>query len=110
MHNTVARAVLFNDAALTPIAGPQVDVVTTAKIDLQEGQVLDGIGYYMTYGQAENSDIVKNERLLPMGLAEGCKLKVDIAKDQVLTYDDVEIPDGRLCDKLRTEQNMLFFN
>lgn len=108
VHNTVARAALFNDAALTPLAGPLVDVVATAKIDLTAGDVLDGMGYYMTYGQAENSDITAAQRLLPMGLAEGCQLKGDIAKDKVLTYDDVLVPEGRFCDRLRREQDDLF--
>ncbi len=105
---TVARAVLFNDATLTPLAGPIVDVVTTAKRDLKVGEVLDGIGYYMTYGLCENSDLVKSQDLLPMGLSEGCRLTRDIPKDQVLTYDDVELPEGRLCDGLRAEQNAYF--
>jgi predicted homoserine dehydrogenase-like protein len=43
-----------------------------------------------------------------MGLAEGCRLKCDIAKDQVLTYNDVELPEGRLCDTLRAEQDAYF--
>ncbi|MBW4689577.1 MAG: Gfo/Idh/MocA family oxidoreductase [Komarekiella atlantica HA4396-MV6] len=105
---SVARAVLFQDAVMSPIAGPLVDVVTTAKIDLKAGETLDGIGYYMTYGQCENSHIVQEQNLLPIGLAEGCRLKRDILKDQVLTYEDVELPKGRLCDQLRTEQNAYF--
>ncbi|MBW4566706.1 NAD(P)H-dependent oxidoreductase [Tolypothrix sp. VBCCA 56010] len=105
---SVARAVLFQDAVMSPIAGPLVDVVTTAKIDLKSGETLDGIGYYMTYGQCESSNIVQEQNLLPIGLAEGCRLKRDIAKDQVLTYDDVELPSGRLGDKLRAEQNAYF--
>jgi predicted homoserine dehydrogenase-like protein len=106
--HTVARAVLFNDAAVTPLKGPLVDVVAVAKTDLQAGQVLDGMGYYMTYGQCENSPTVKELNLLPMGLAEGCRLKRDIPKDRVLTYEDVVVPEGRLCDKLRAEQNDRF--
>lgn len=105
---SVARAVLFQDAVMSPIAGPLVDVVTTAKIDLKAGEILDGIGYYMTYGQCEKSQIVQEQNLLPIGLAEGCRLKRDIPKDQVLTYDDVELPEGRLGDKLRAEQNAYF--
>jgi predicted homoserine dehydrogenase-like protein len=105
---SVARAVLFNDAVMAPLAGPMVDVVASAKIDLRAGQTLDGIGRYMTYGQCENADISQAERLLPMGLAEGCRLKRDIPKDQVLTYDDVEVPPGRLSDRLRAEQNEYF--
>jgi predicted homoserine dehydrogenase-like protein len=105
---SVARAVLFGDYVLSPLGAPIVDVVTTAKIDLKAGETLDGIGYYMIYGQCENSNIVQQQNLLPMGLAEGCRLKRDIPKDQVLTYDDVELPAGRLCDKLRAEQNAYF--
>ncbi|MBW4609052.1 MAG: Gfo/Idh/MocA family oxidoreductase [Hassallia sp. WJT32-NPBG1] len=105
---SVARAVLFQDAVMSPLNGPLVDVVTTAKIDLKAGETLDGIGYYMTYGQCESSNIVQEQNLLPIGLAEGCRLKRDIPKDQVLTYDDVELPEGRLGDKLRAEQNAYF--
>lgn len=107
---SVARVVLFQDAVMTPLGKPIVDVVTTAKIDLKAGETLDGIGYYMTYGQCENSDLVQAQNLLPMGIAEGCRLKRDITKDQVLTYEDVELPPGRLCDKLRSEQNTYFAN
>lgn len=105
---SVARAVLFQDTVLSPLAGPVVDVITTAKINLKAGETLDGIGYYMTYGQCENSSIVQEQNLLPIGLAEGCRLKRDIPQDQVLTYDDVELPPGRLCDQLRAEQNVYF--
>ena len=105
---SVARVVLLQDAVMIPLGKPQVDVVATAKIDLKAGDILDGIGYYMTYGQCENSEVVRAENLLPMGLAEGCRLKRDIAKDVVLTYEDVELPEGRLCDQLRAEQNAYF--
>jgi len=106
--NTVARAVLFNDPAIQPLGRPQVDVVVTAKIDLKAGQILDGMGYYMTYGQCENYQTARAENLLPMGLAEGCWLKRDMVRDQVITYDDVELPEGRLSDQLRVEQDAYF--
>ncbi|PKV76166.1 NAD(P)H-dependent oxidoreductase [Pontibacter ramchanderi] len=105
---TVARAVLFNDAALTPTYGPCVEVVATAKIDLKAGEVVDGIGHYMTYGLCENADVTERENLLPLGVAEGCVLKHDVPKDKVLTYDDVILPEGRLVDKLREEQRRYF--
>ncbi len=105
---SVARVVLFKDVVLAPAGKPKVDVITVAKTDLSAGTTLDGIGYYMTYGQCENSEVVQAENILPMGLAEGCRLKRDIFKDQVLTYDDIELPENRLCDKLRTEQNEYF--
>lgn len=105
---TVARAVLFKDAAVAPIGKPMVDVVTTAKIDLKKGEKIDGLGGYMTYGLCENYDISLKENLLPIGLAEGCILKNDVSKDKVLTYDDVIIPEKRLSDKLRKEQIAYF--
>jgi predicted homoserine dehydrogenase-like protein len=41
---TVARAVLFHDAAVAPLGPPRCEVVTVAKRDLPEGTSLDGIG------------------------------------------------------------------
>jgi predicted homoserine dehydrogenase-like protein len=106
--NTVARAVLFGDATIAPQGAPRVDVVAAAKTDLKAGQVLDGMGHYLTYGLCENTNIVRDQNLLPIGLAEGCKLKGDIPKDQILTIDDVIFPKNRLCDRLREEQTTYF--
>ena len=106
--NTIARAVLFNDATIAPVGPPCVEVITTAKIDLKAGEVLDDIGHYMTYGQCENAHVVRAERLLPMGLAAGCRLRRNVAKDQVLRYADVELPADRLIDQLRAEQDAAF--
>jgi len=106
--NTVARAVLFHDSALTPLGAPKVDVVAAAKIDLKKGEVVDGLGHYMTYGLCENAGTTLKENLLPIGLAEGCQLKNDIPKDQVLTRDDVIFPAGRLGDQMRKKQDEFF--
>jgi predicted homoserine dehydrogenase-like protein len=43
-------------------------------------------------------------RYLPEGLVEGCRLRRDVARDEVLTYDDVDLPPDRLADRLRAEQ------
>lgn len=105
---SAARVVLLNDVVIAPLGAPVVDVITTAKIDLEVGQTLDGLGGYHTYGQCENADIVNQDNLLPMGLAEGCRLKRPVAKDHVLTYDDVEIPSDSVAHRLRAEQNAYF--
>jgi len=106
--NTVARVALFGDAALRAQGAPSVEVVTAAKVDLRVGQVLDGLGGYCSYGLAENADVQQAERLLPIGLAEGCTLVRDVPKDAVLTEDDVRRPEGRLSDRLRAEQDARF--
>ncbi|MBD3882960.1 NAD(P)-dependent oxidoreductase [Phormidium tenue FACHB-886] len=105
---SVARVVLFNDVIIAPQGAPVVDVMTTAKVDLKAGETLDGLGWYMTYGQCENYETVRAENLLPMGIAEGCRLKRDVPKDQALTYDDVELPTDTIAHKLRAEQDAFF--
>ncbi len=102
---SVARAVLFHDAVMVPLGGPRVDVIATAKVDLAVGDVIDELGGYKSYGVAENYPVSRRERLLPIGLAEGAKMKRAVAKDHVLTYDDVELPAGRFADQLRAEQD-----
>ncbi|HLC41799.1 MAG TPA: NAD(P)-dependent oxidoreductase, partial [Methylomirabilota bacterium] len=106
--NAIARVVLFGDEVAPPLAGPAVEVCAVAKRDLKAGEMLDEYGMYMTYGEAVNADEMSARRYLPEGLVEGCKLERDVAKDRVLTYDDVELPAGRLADQLRAEQYQHF--
>src|SRR5215510_11039962 len=106
--NAIARVVLFRDSIAKALSGPVVEVCAVAKRGLKAGEVLDEYGNYMTYGEAVNSPEMRRERYLPEGLVEGCTLKKDIPKDGVLTYDDVELPKGRLADRLRDEQYALF--
>ena len=106
--NSVARAVLFADATIEPTHGPQVDVIAMAKTDLAAGTTLDGLGGFDTYGLCERHDATRAERLLPIGLAEGCTIVDDVPKDTALTFDHVRVPSGRLIDQLRAEQDAAF--
>jgi predicted homoserine dehydrogenase-like protein len=101
---SIARVVLFADELAPPLDGPVVEVCAVAKRDLEAGEVLDEYGMYMTYGEATNADEMSAGRYLPEGLVEGCRLLRDVPQDQVLTYDDVELPADRLADRLRAEQ------
>jgi len=103
--NTIARAALFGDAALDRAGPPQVDVVAAAKVSLPVGTVLDGLGGFTTYGLCENAAEARAGRLLPIGLAEGCRLTRAVDRDSVLTEGDVDRPAGRLTDRLRAEQD-----
>jgi predicted homoserine dehydrogenase-like protein len=105
---TVARAVLFQDAAVAPLEGPVCDVITVAKQDLKDGEVLDGIGGFTCYGAIENSEVCREENFLPMGLSQGCRLKRNVSRDEAITYADVDLPRDRLCDRLRSEQDAFF--
>jgi predicted homoserine dehydrogenase-like protein len=107
---TIARAIIFRDATITPQGAPVCEVVAITKTDLEAGETLDGIGGFTCYSVIENRDAMLRENLLPMGLTQGCIVKRDIPVDSPLTFDDVELPKGRLIDKLYNEQNQLFAN
>ena len=102
--NAIARVVLFRDSVAKPLGGPVVEVCAVAKRDLTAGDVLDDYGQYMTYGEAVNTDEMSRNRYLPEGLVEGCRITRPIKKDAVITYDDVELPENRVADRLRAEQ------
>jgi predicted homoserine dehydrogenase-like protein len=102
--SSIARVVLLGDNLAPPLDGPMVEVCAVAKRALVAGETLDEYGMFMTYGEAANADEMSVGRYLPEGLVEGCRLRRDVAQDEVLTYDDVELPAGRLADRLRAEQ------
>jgi predicted homoserine dehydrogenase-like protein len=105
--STVARAVLYSDATVAPAGPSRCEVITLAKRDLPEGTRIDGLGGYDIYGTIDNAPVARSGRLLPAGVAEGCTLRRDIARDQPVTYDDIALPGGRLCDRLRREQDVM---
>jgi predicted homoserine dehydrogenase-like protein len=102
--NAIARVALLRDSVAKPLAGPVVEVCAVAKCDLNAGEVLDDYGMFMTYGEAVNAEEMCNKHYLPEGLVEGCKLKRSIKKDAVISYEDIELPTGRVADRLRGEQ------
>ena len=105
---SVARAVLFDDAVLTPLAGPEVGVIAVAKKNLVAGDLIDELGGYEVYGVADNIEAIRAEQLLPIGLAVGCRVVRCVAKDVALTFEDIEIFPGRTIDALYAEQEAMF--
>jgi predicted homoserine dehydrogenase-like protein len=103
-HHSIARAVLFGDAAGAPLSGPRVEVCAVAKRDLNAGEVLDDYGHFMTYGQAVSTAERQASDYLPQGLVEGCRLTRSVPRDDVIRFTDVVLPDGRLVDRLFREQ------
>jgi predicted homoserine dehydrogenase-like protein len=92
----------------TDTSAPVCEVAATAKRDLKAGEVLHSVGGFMTYGVIENAPAFLERSLLPMGIVEGCRLLRDLVKDDSISYADVELPKGRLCDRLRSEQAVRF--
>jgi predicted homoserine dehydrogenase-like protein len=106
--NTIGRVALFSDSAGVPLDGPRVEVCAVAKRDLEAGDVVDVLGGFMTYGEAVTTEECRQGRYIPQGLAEGGRVLRKIPKDAVLTRDDVELPQGRLADRLYAEQQERF--
>lgn len=103
--STIGRAVIHHDATVAPKGGPVCEVVAVAKRDLKAGERLDGVGGFCTYGLIENRSSAREMRALPIGLSEGCVLRRDLAKDEVLSTDDIEPTSETLVWKLWREQN-----
>jgi predicted homoserine dehydrogenase-like protein len=87
---SIARAALFH----VETAKPQrlhSELLTLAKKDLAPGEILDGAGGTTVYAQVEKAEITKGENCLPFGFAENVEVLRPVKKDQVLTYQDVEM-------------------
>lgn len=108
VHNSLARVALLKDVPIEPLGPPLVEVIAIAKRPLKAGETIDGIGGFMTYGVCETAPVQQRDRLLPMGLAEGCRLKRDIAKDEAISWEDVTPPKNDLPHQLRANQDAKF--
>jgi predicted homoserine dehydrogenase-like protein len=106
--STLGRAVIHRDPTVAPLAGPVCEVVTVAKRDLKAGEQLDGIGGFCTYGLIDNATSARADDALPIGLSEGCILRRDVAKDNVVSFEDVVAWTGGLAEALWLEQNALW--
>ena len=103
--STIGRAVVYQDPTVSPIGGPVCEVVAVAKRDLKAGESLDGVGGFCTYGLIENRSSAREIRALPIGLSEGCVLRRDVAKDDVVSLDDIHPGKETLIWQLWQEQN-----
>jgi predicted homoserine dehydrogenase-like protein len=88
--STIGRAAIHRDATVAPLAGPVCEVVTVAKRDLRAGERLDGVGGFCGYGLIDNASAARASGALPIGLSDGCILRRDVAKDSVLSFEDVD--------------------
>ena len=93
---SVARATLYRSPAITPLGRRFVEVAAYAKRDLVAGQRLDGIGGFDCYGQVMRADESEAAGVLPIGLAGGCVAKRSLAKDEPISWADVEPAAGSL--------------
>jgi predicted homoserine dehydrogenase-like protein len=67
------------------------DAVATAKRDLQAGEMLDGEGGFAVWANAIPASRSLALGALPIGLSHNVKLKRAVAKDTIVSFDDVEL-------------------
>ena len=103
--STIGRAFVHHDPTVAPIGGPVCEVVAVAKRDLKSGERLDGIGGFCVYGLIDNASAARELGALPIGLSDGCILRRDVAKDEVVRFDDVDEAPAGVARKLWQEQN-----
>lgn len=102
---SIAEAVLDGEPTIAPLGRPVVEVITIAKRDLEPGDMLDGIGGYMCYGEIDTAAGASG--LLPIGLADGAIMMRPVMHDRPISYDAVELPRESLLMRLRREQDRL---
>jgi predicted homoserine dehydrogenase-like protein len=104
---SVLSAVLRGEATGSSIAF-RGDAVATAKKDMQVGDILDGEGGYAVWANAIPAERSRALRGLPIGLAHYVKLTRPVAKDQPVSYDDVDLTENADVVALRQEMERRF--
>ena len=106
---SVARAIVAGRPTGELEMGPVAELIAMAKRDLAVGDQLDGGGGYTVYGLSERRDVARRENLLPFGFAyEGTRVTRPLARDQPLTWEDVEVDTTSPLHRMRQEQDRLF--
>lgn len=105
---TAVQAVLYGESTAHPMDHLTSECITIAKTDLKAGQKLDAIGEYCYRASIELADVAREGNMLPVGLAKGAVLKTDVAKDEVITYDMVELDDSSVLLQLRRMQDQMY--
>lgn len=91
----ILEAVHERRSLLEPIYGFKTNVYTYAKRDLRQGELLDGLGGYSSYGIIENENDNQGRPGLPICLSHGLKLLRDLRRDEKIYWDDVLIDSNR---------------
>lgn len=104
---TVAQTVIYKESSGHPQKKLVSECIAIAKRDIKVGETLDGIGETCYRGSIELAAIARDENLLPLGLARGVVTRKNVKKDEVITYDMVEIVNESVLLDLRKIQDSL---
>ena len=102
---TCARAVLYGKADMVPLTRPVAEVCAVAKKDLKPGDMLDAIGQYSYRAWVMTREEAATQTAIPCGLLEGGKVTANIAKGELITYQNAMTAPGSKIAALRALQD-----
>jgi len=105
---TVAKAVFYRESSGHPKKRLNSECIAIAKKDLKADEVLDGIGEFCYRGSIEIAEVARKERLLPLGIASGCRLTRDVKHDTPISYDMITMGKETVLVQLRRIQDQLY--
>jgi predicted homoserine dehydrogenase-like protein len=79
------------------------DAVAVAKRDLSAGETLDGEGGYSVVGRLMSADESLRRGGLPIGLAQGARLRAALKAGELVTWQCVSVDETLLAVRLRRE-------
>ncbi|TVR67480.1 MAG: hypothetical protein EA427_13605 [Spirochaetaceae bacterium] len=105
---TVCQAVFYGESSGHPGGYLVTECIAVSKRDIDAGETLDGIGEFCYRGSVDLASVARDERLLPLGIAQGCRAVTSIPRDTAITYDMVEMDESSVLVDLRRIQDKLF--
>ncbi|MBI2506297.1 MAG: NAD(P)-dependent oxidoreductase [Candidatus Latescibacteria bacterium] len=102
---SIAKAALYGQPTGAPLPTPVAEVITVAKRELKQGEVLDGSGGYTVYGLCEQAEVARAHQFLPLGLADRARLTQPVRRGEAITYGMVELDEESFVLKLRRLQD-----
>ncbi|MHB1133194.1 MAG: NAD(P)H-dependent oxidoreductase [Chloroflexota bacterium] len=102
---SIVWAVEDKEPTVVPRFGHLTEIIGKAKKDMRAGETLDAGGGFTVYGVNDLAAITKRENCVPMGLLDGAKLTKNVERDQVITYDAVELKTDTMLYQLRKLQD-----
>lgn len=106
---TCARVVLYGKPDMVPLAKPVAEVAAVAKKNLQPGEMLDAIGEYCYRAYIMKADEARRAKAVPCGLLHRATVKKPIIKGELITSDNISVPENSKIVELRARQDKLVY-
>jgi predicted homoserine dehydrogenase-like protein len=102
---SIVNAVDYGMPTIVPKLGLVSEVFGAAKRSLRAGDSIDGPGGSTVYALNDRREATEAERVVPLGLLPGAKLRCDVSRDETITYDMVDLKTDTTLYHLRALQD-----